>query len=540
MSRRRKQVLVSGILLLAAVAVLFLLPAFFDAEAQRGALSSRLEGALQRKVKLGRIKLSLLPPALLVEDAEVAEALGFGNPSFSTARQLRARVNLLPLLRGKLEIPSIVAEEPTIRLVKNERGEWNFRSLGGGAAEKGAPGSGVEPARTTSVEIEEMRIRNGTLTVTELGRRGLSATYEQIDLTLRSFVPGRPFAFQVSARIPGGGKGLLSAEGRGGPLDPRNVAASPAQGQAHFEEVDLRSLAIFTAQPGLAGLFSGEANFSSDGRSAPVEGTFRVEGLRVSPKGGPALAPLAGKYKLHYASDAERLELREVELNSGKSVGRLRGRLDFSKPAASELTGRIANAFLPDVAKLLPAFGVALPAGSSLAAGTLNVSALLHGPFQHTNGRMTLEIRNARLAGYGLGSQLAAVAKLAGVPTGTDTEIEKLQANLNFSNGVTSTNDLELVAPGMTVTGAGSATEAGNLNFRMTATLTRPSAVTGLMQKVTGGSNTVPFIISGTWEHPVIRPDVGRMAQQQAQQQLDQRTGGLGKVLGGLFGKKKN
>lgn len=526
--------LAGGVLLVGALGVLFLLPFLFDAEAQRGALSVRLEGLLQRKVKMGRMKLALLPPALRVEDAEIAEALGFGNPTFSSARQLRARVNLLPLLRGNLEIAWLELEEPSIRLVKNERGEWNFSSLGRDPAAK--PGKSGAAGRAQPFQIGEMRIRDGALTVTDLGRKGLTSTYENIDLTVRNLSPRRPFEFQVAAHIPGSGKGMLQAEGTGGPLDPNNLAASPAQGKARFEEVDLRSLVTFTGQSGLAGLFSGQTTFSSDGRVVPVEGTFRVERLRVSPKGGPAQAPLSGKYKLLYNADTQRLELREVEFTSGKSVGRLGGRLDFSRPAASELTARTSNAFLPDVARLMPAFGVKLPAGSTLAAGTLNLSALLRGPFERANGRAAVEIRKARLAGYGLGGQLAAVAKIAGVPTGPDTEIEKLHANLNFVNGTTSTNDLELVAPGMTVTGAGSATEAGALDFRMTATLTRAGTVLGALQKLSGGTNTVPFLVSGTFEHPIIRPDVGRMAQQQA----EQRTGVVGKVLGGLFGKKKN
>ncbi len=538
MSGARKLALAGGALLVLALALvaLLLLPALFDAESQRNVLTGRLEGALQRKVKLGSIRLSLLPPSLLVEDAEIAESLGFGNPSFSTAKKLRARVNLFPLLRGTLEVPSVVVDEPTIRLVKSTKGEWNFSSLGRAPERTSAP---APASRSTAVEIQELTIRNGTLTVAELGGKGLSATYEQINVTLRNFGAGRPFDFEVSTHIPGAGKGLMSAEGRGGPLNPQSLAASPAEGKAHFEEVDLRSLAAFTGQPGLAGLFTGDATFSSDGRSAPVEGSFRVDRLQVNPKGRPAQAPLNGKFKLHYAGDNQRLELRQVEFSSGKSVAHLGGKLDFARLAASELTARAANASLPDVAKLLPAFGVGLPAGSSLASGTLNANALLRGPFQHNNGRAAIEILNARLAGYSLGSQLAAVAKLAGIPTGADTEIQKLKATLNFTNGTTSTNDLELVAPGMTVTGAGSATEAGQLDMRMTATLTRPSAVGGVLQKVTGGSNTVPFFISGTLEHPIVRPDVQGMAQGMAQQKVEERTGGLGKVLGGLFGKKK-
>ena len=127
----RKLGLVAGIVVGLVVLAALVLPYFlFDAETQRGIIASRLETALGRKVTLGKVRLGLLPPALHLYDPEIAERLGFPGTAFSTAEGMRARVRLFPLLRGRLEVPSVELDEPTVHLVKNRRGEWKLRHPG--------------------------------------------------------------------------------------------------------------------------------------------------------------------------------------------------------------------------------------------------------------------------------------------------------------------------------------------------------------------------------------------------------------------------
>ncbi len=513
-------------------------PYFFDAEAQGGILASRLESFLGRKVKLGKIRLSLFPPALRVDDTEIAEALGFTSTAFSTARQLRARVHLLPLLRGRLEVPSIELEEPTVHLVKNPQGEWNFATLGKTGSAAG-PATGPAAAAPAPLEIGELRIRNGTLTVTDLQKRRPRVTLDRIDLTVKNFSRERPFDWEVSARPPGREDATISAKGRGGPLDPANLAASPAQGEARFENVELAALVPFTDQPGLAGVFSSDSKFSSDGKAARVEGTYRVDHLRLSDKTGVAQAPVSGRFQLQYDSVPNRLSVQQFQLGSGSAVAHTKGRLSFEKGTVVDLETRVNNAPLSDVARLLPALGVRLPAGSSLSGGTLTGEMSVRGPAQQPFRRGSVSVRKARLANYNVAGQLGSVIRLAGVDTGgKDTIIDEFKTNFQTQRGYTSIRDLLLAIPGMNVTGEGGFSDAGQLNFQGNATLTRAgSSVGGLLQKVTGSSNTIPFRVAGTLEHPVFQPDVGKMATQRAEQQ----PGGAGKLLkglGSLFGKK--
>jgi len=538
----KKLLVVLGILVVLALVVGFVLPYFFfDAETQRGLLSSRMEGALGRKVKLGKMRLGLFPPALRVEDAEIAERLGFPSTAFSTAKQLRARVNLIPLLKGRLEVPTVELDEPTINLIKNEQGEWNFAHFG----QQAQAGKGAPAAAPTPLEIGELQIRNGTLTITDLQRRRPQVTFSRINVTLKDFSPARPFDWEVSVHPPGPENANIEAKGRGGPVNRENLAESPAQGEAKFENVELAALVPFTEQAGLSGLFHGDTKFSSDGKAARAEGAYRVERLRLSSKAGMAQAPITGRYQLNYDSATNRLNVQQFQLGTGGAVAQTTGHVLFGKSTAANLDTRLTNAPLADVARILPALGVKLPAGSSLGGGTLTAQMQARGPVQQPSRRGSVEVRNARLANYNIAGKLGAMAKFAGVDTGgRDTVIELFKTSFATDRGYTRTPDLLLVIPGMQINGDGGFSDAGALDFRGTATLTRGSvagaAVGGLLQKVTGSSNTIPFRVTGTLDNPVFTPDVGKMAAQRAQEQA--APGGAGKILeglGGIFGRKK-
>ena len=95
------------------------------------------------------------------------------------------------------------------------------------------------------------------------------------------------------------------------------------------------------------------------------------------------------------------------------------------------------------------------------------------------------------------------------------------------------------------VTGAGTITPAGGLNFKMNANLSG-GAVAGVTQLagIGGGKSVgVPFSITGTTSNPSFIPDVGGMLSNQLGNQLKGAipgdNGSALEGLSGLFGKKK-
>ena len=542
----RKLLLVAGIVVALVVVAAFILPYFlFDAETQRGIIASRLETALGRKVTLGKVRLGLLPPALHLYDPEIAERLGFPGTAFSTAEGMRARVRLFPLLRGRLEVPSVELDEPTVHLVKNRRGEWNFATLGqpGGQTEGQRKGKKKpsDAASSPPLEIDELRIRNGTLTVTDLQKRQPKVTFDRIFVTLTNFSPERPFDWEVSVRPPGHKKATIETEGRGGPVDRDNLAASPAKGVVEFKNVELAGLAPFTSQPGLSGLFGGQANFSSDGKAAQVEGKYRIARLRLSPKAGVAQAPVSGRFQLQYDSKRNRLRVQQFQMGTGKAVAHTTGQVRLGRRATANLKTSLSNAPLADLARLLPALGVKLPPGSSLTGGTLTGEMKVRGPLQSPSRSGHVEVTNARLANYNVAGKMGGVIRLAGVDTGgKDTVIEQFKTKFASKKGYTKLTDLLLVIPGLKIAGNGGFADDGPLDFRGTATLTRAegAAVAGLLQAVTGTSGTIPFRVTGTLENPVFQPDVGGLVKQRAAEQQPADAEQFLKGLSSLFQKQ--
>jgi len=515
----------------------------FDAERQRGILSSRLAAALGRNVKLGHLGLGLFPPSLRVQDAEIAEALGFKDAAFSTAKSFQMGVRLIPLLRGRIEVPSIVLEQPVIHLVKNAQGQWNFASLGAGpaAAQAGPPAPGPSAgASVPPLEIEEIRLKDGAITVDDFQKNLPRVTLDHISVAVTKFAPDRAFDWAVSVHPPGPESSEVRASGRGGPLAKQNLAASPVEGRAVFRNVALEALAPFTGQPGLAGVFNGEADFKSDGAKAEAKGTYKAEKLRLAVNGGTALAPLSGRFEVTMPEDASRLLIRRFELACGKAAAQLSGQVGFGSRPDTELRADLRDAPLADIAKLFPLFGVRLPAGSSLTAGTLTAAVRAFGPTAALKESGTVEMRNARLSGYNVAGQLASAVRLMGVDTGgQDTAIESMRVAFDADPSYTRVPDASLIIPGMEISGQGGFNPAGALDGRGTVVLTRAaSPVGGLLQKATGSANTVPFSVGGTLEHPTFLPDVGKILSQQ----LAQPSSPAGKVLeglGGLFRKKK-
>jgi hypothetical protein len=183
-----------------------------------------------------------------------------------------------------------------------------------------------------------------------------------------------------------------------------------------------------------------------------------------------------------------------------------------------------------DLESFLPALGIHLPKGASLAAGTLNSDLDITGPTNKLVITGNLGLFNGKLTGFDLGSKMSAVTALAGIKTGSDLLIDKLTSDVRMAPQGLEANNFIAVLPQLGhLTGAGTADAKNNLDFKMVATLNSSQAASGgasadtggdslgaLLGKVTGGGcksgMTVPFQIKGTTADPKFVPDVGGLA----------------------------
>src|SRR5262245_21326785 len=114
-------------LIVVAIGAVWLL---VDVNRYRPEIQAKLEEQLHRKVTLGKMNLGLFPVRFTVQDVVIAEDPAYnGKLPFTQAKQLDVRVSLLPLITGKVQVNSIDLQEPSVELIRNDKGIWNFASL---------------------------------------------------------------------------------------------------------------------------------------------------------------------------------------------------------------------------------------------------------------------------------------------------------------------------------------------------------------------------------------------------------------------------
>src|SRR5690606_12088591 len=149
--------------------------------------------------------------------------------------------------------------------------------------------------------------------------------------------------------------------------------------------------------------------------------------------------------------------------------------------AAAALTGTYTDSSLrmrlsgpempvPELASMLPAMGVVLPAGLSLEGGTASLKADIEGPTANLVTDGSVDIRKTTLAGFDLGRKMSVIQAIAGIKSAPSTEIESLNLTFHMSSDGMRAETLRLVAPAIGELAGGGTVDASNaLDFKMTA-----------------------------------------------------------------------
>jgi AsmA protein len=170
------------------------------------------------------------------------------------------------------------------------------------------------------------------------------------------------------------------------------------------------------------------------------------------------------------------------------------------------------------------------------------------------NGNMAINLTNGKLMNLDLLHELASVGKFVGNgfgPPKNFTDLVQLTGNFDVKNGLAQTNNLKAVIDGGTLAAAGLVNLADqSLNLHVTAVLNKAisqqvggTQVGGFMNTALAnnqGELVLPVIVTGTFQHPQVAPDVQQIAQMKLQNLLPtsknpgQLTNGLlGAILGG-------
>ena len=546
-----KALKIVGIVVVILLLIAIALPFLINVNSFRPKLESALTEALGREVKVGNLSLSILSGSVSAEDLSIADDPSFSKDPFIRAKSLKVGVEVMPLIFSKtLHVTDITLEKPEIALLRDAAGKWNFSSLGSksGAAAKPAPSA---PSSTPDLSVSKLHVKDGRLSVNRANSSIKPHVYDDVDISVRDFSPTSQFPFTITANLPAGGTAKL--DGKAGPINSADVAASPIEAQIKVKGLDLTASGFVDPSTGIAGVADFDGTLNSDGKVLRTSGTLKADKLKLAVKGKPATEPVTVKYATDFDLKKQGGTLTQGDVSLGKALAKLTG--TYQSQGESTILNMKLNADgmpVDDLQTMLPALGIVLPSGSKLEGGTLSVNVGITGPIDKLVIVGPIRLSQTKLAGFNLASKMSTISALTGMQGGPDTTIQNLSTDARVAPEGVRTQNINLTVPALgTVTGDGTISPAGALDYKMKASVSG-GAVGGLTQLagMGGKGGAIPFFIQGTTSDPHFVPDVKGMVGSQLQGGLGGALGGLtgGKnspagsaadALGGLFGKKK-
>jgi AsmA protein len=476
----------------------------------------------------------------------------------------------------QMHVTKLLVDSPQITLVRSN-------------TPKPPAAAAANPEGTSMLEnlsVDDAQIKNGSVTLKTAGQPG-AAVYQQLNAQITNLTPKTSSPFNVSGQLPGGG--AVSANGKVGPFNQANNAATPLDAQVTLKHVELGSSGVLPPDAGIGGTADLQAQVQSNGQTLNAKGSTQIAGLKLAKDGQPSAKPVQLQFTIAQNEQAMTGEVQQAIFTVGRAIINMAGTYQTSGPTTAINLKVNGNAVpIDDLVAFLPSAGVRLPQGSQLKGGTLTTALTVSGSSASPVISGPVRLDNTQLAGFDLGSKLKTLSQLTGgqlgSATGSGTNIRSLSMNIREADGAIQTDNIALDVAGVgTATGAGSVSAAGALNYNVVLKLTglaagssggkAPAAgaaggnaalLGGLAGMIPGGAggaaglgsigglasgvlkNGIPVAIGGTTSSPTFTPNmrglvggVGASAGQGLLKGKSNQNGTqanpLGNALGGLL-----
>jgi len=421
----RKVAIVIGIIILLIIVAAVVFAATFDVNKYRGTIQSEIEKRLGRQVTLGDMHLSLLPPSFRVQSLAIADdpRLRSEKP-FVQAQELDVTVKLLPLLHKSVEVSSLNLQRPTVELIKNPQGVWNFASIGP-TQEQNAPASPTQQPsankpspekqptppqsnqpnagtnqKTQQFALDRLVIQDGQVAITDQQAKAPRTVYDHIDVTLKNFSPDQPFTLEAAAHLPGSGAQEVRLQGDGGPLVQGQPAATPFHGTLSLKQVGIADLSKFLNSPALVntdGTISGETKIVNEGGKLTASGQTNIQNAKIH--GIDLGYPIAAQYDVTDELLADLLTIRNTTIKLGPTPLFINGTVNSKDtPAQLNVNLKANNVSIAEMAKLAASSGMALTPGTTVT-GNVNADINARGPADKPALTGTVNGSNIQMSG---------------------------------------------------------------------------------------------------------------------------------------------
>jgi AsmA protein len=540
-----------GIVVAILLLVLIALPFLINVNSFRPKIESELTSALGRQVTLGNLSLSLLSGNVGADNIAIADDPRFSKSPFITAKSLKVGVEMMPLIFSKqLNVTGITLDQPEITLLKTPQGMWNFSSIGAGAKKTPDAAKTSSPS-TQNLSVARLNINNGKLSIGKANSSAKPIVYNKVNIEVTNFSFTSQFPFKLTAAAPVSGD--INISGKAGPINPDDASKTPIETAVKINNIPVGSTGLLDPSSGISGIASFDGTLNSDGNNAKAVGLFTGNKMQFAPapKGAPAPKPITIRHTVNIDLDKQLVTITQGDVGIGSAQAHLTGTLSNQNDAQiANLKLEAPGMSVDELESMLPAFGVVIPQGSQLKGGTLSTNLAITGPMNNLVIVGPVKLSNTKLAGFDLGSKMGALSAFAGkAVSNPDTSITNFSLDAKVTQAMTQANNINLTVPAIgVITGAGTVSPSGALNFQMLANL-QGGALGGLSAVASGGGKGIPFAIEGTTANPKFVPKLSGMVGGVAQSALGEALGGAGgakggaaagvNALGGLLGGKK-
>ena len=590
-----KKLLIIGVFLVLIALVLMLVPFLIDLSAYESQYRPLIEDALNRKVALKDIRLTIIPRVgVRLKEFTIFDDPSFSHGSFASLSSLDVGIRLWPLLKRRVEVEEITMRDPVIRVIKNPQGILNTSTLG-----KQRPPQ-APPTTVPSVEgplhiltllaVDQLSVKDGQVIYTDQSAsKQVEYVLQKLKLTLAGVGLGSTAVLHASTTVQpvnrtltiegtfgplqetldlaafifnvGIGRSLLEIKGNAIGGNVRLAVSSPAVNSADVpltlpltKPVELKNLHL-TAEVNDSKVHLGSVDFliplgknmvTVKGNAVDGQTRLKLTALAINTADLPITLPLRNPLEATDVQGAAELDSSRIRLQSlsfnlfGGSIKTSGGMTIADHPVPFESQVSVQNVQLGPVMQALGSEKVSV---NGTAAAQLNLQGRGFGQSELKNaleGRGQLAVKDGKLEGINLLREAAILLKAMGLKQdlANATVFSILETTFALKRGIINLERLFMDSHDFRTTASGTIGFDTALNLRanllLSEALSRSIVGTSPLAKftMTKGRITVPMVITGTTQAPVYALDAEAVGAR-VQEQVKEKVGDLLKEKGG-------